>query len=140
MIKVFIDNSGWYSIINSKSKHHKQAKEYFQYLLDNRAKIYTNILEVNNAIDQIKKDCGTIIAQDFSRLLEEASLISDFNIIWLTRRLRKSGLKQLFSMQEPEIKFNHCIIYVELRRKKINVIFSFDETLKNFGIPVMPQE
>ena len=69
MLKVFIDSSGWNSIINSNFTYHVQGKEYFQQLLDSKAKIYTNIIEVNKAIYQIKTDCDSQTAQDFSLLI-----------------------------------------------------------------------
>lgn len=139
MVKVFIDSSGWNTIVNSKKENHEQAKEYFQNLLDSRAKIYTNVLEINDAINQIKKDCGPNLAQEFSKILEDSVLKTHINMIWLTRRLRRNSLKQFFSMRESQIELNHCIIFEEIRRKKINVIFSFDNSLKIFGIPLMPQ-
>jgi len=139
MLKVFIDGSGWNSIINPKFEYHLQGKEYFQQLLDSKAKIYTNILEVNNAIYQIKNECDSQTAQDFSRLIDEAVLKSDISLIWLTRRNRRNALKQFFSIREEKVDIRHCLIFGELKKRKINAIFTFDEVLKYFGIPLMPQ-
>ena len=139
MVKVFIDSSGWNAIVNSEAENHGKAREYFQNLLDSGTKIYTNILEVNDAINQLKKDCGPVLAQDFSKIIEEAVLKTNINMIWFTRRLKRNSLKQFFSMRETQIELNHCIIFEEIRRKKINVMFSFDDSLKIFGIPLMPQ-
>ena len=139
MVKVFIDSSGWNSIINSNFKYHLQGKEYFQHLLDSKAKIYTNIIEVNNAIYQIKTECDTETAQDFSRLIDEAVLKSDISLIWLTRRNRRNALKQFFSIRENKVEIRHCLIFGELKKRKINAIFTFDDVLKYFGIPLMPQ-
>ncbi len=138
MVKVFIDSSGWKAIANPESENHEKAREYFQNLLDSGTKIYTNILEVNDATNQLKKDCGPGLAQDFSKIIDEAILRTNINMIWLTRRLRRNSLKQFFSMGETQIELNHCIIFEEIQRKKINVIFSFDDSLKIFGIPLMP--
>ena len=55
MLKVFIDSSGWYALINNQHLNHDLAKEYFQKLLTSNAKIYTSIPEVNSAISEIKK-------------------------------------------------------------------------------------
>jgi predicted nucleic acid-binding protein len=139
MLKIFIDNTGWNSIINSKFNHHLQAKEYFQQLLDSKVKIYTNILEVNKAIYQIKMECDSQTAQEFSRLIDEAVLKSDIHLIWLTRRNRRNALKQFFSIRESNVDIRHCLIFGEIKKRKINAIFTFDEVLKYFGIPLMPQ-
>jgi predicted nucleic acid-binding protein len=139
MVKVFIDSTGWNSIINSNSKYHVQGKEYFQQLLDSKAKIYTNIIEINRAIYQIKIECDSQTAQDFSRLIDEAVLKSDISLIWLTRRNRRTALKQFFSIREDKVDIRHCLIFGELKKRKINAIFTFDDVLKYFGIPLMPQ-
>jgi predicted nucleic acid-binding protein len=139
MIKIFIDNTGWNAIVNPNNTYHLQGREYFQHLLDSKAKIYTNILEVNNAIFQIKTECDTQTAQDFSRLIDEAVLKSDISLIWLTRRNRRNALKQFFTIRENKIDIRHCLIFGELKKKKINAIFSFDKVLHYFGIPLMPQ-
>lgn len=139
MVKVFIDSSGWNSIINSDFKYHMQGKEYFQQLLDSKAKIYTNVVEVNKAIYQIKIECDSQTAQDFSRLIDESVLKSDISLIWLTRRNRRNALKQFFSIREDTVDIRHCLIFGELKKRKINTIFTFDTVLKYFGIPLMPQ-
>jgi hypothetical protein len=97
------------------------------------------VLEVNKAIDQINRNCSPSLAQEFSKLIEESTLTTNIHMIWLTRRLRRSSLKQFFSMREPGIELSHCIIFEEMQRKKVNAIFSFDDILKVFGIPLMPQ-
>lgn len=139
MLKVFIDYTGWNSIINKNAEYHIQGKEYFQQLLDSKAKIYTNVIEVNKAIYEIKINCDTQTAQDFSKLIDEAVLKSDIYLVWLTRRNRRNALKQFFSIRENKVDIRHCMIFGELKKRKINAIFSFDEILKYFGIPLMPQ-
>ena len=139
MLKVFIDSSGWYALVNNQHLNHDLAKEYFQKLLTSNAKIYTSIPEVNSAISEIKKNCGLNSAFEFSRIIDEANLSSKLHVSWFTRRLRRSSLKQFFSIKNQEIELSHCTIFEDVRKKKINVIFSFDDSLRKFGIPLMPQ-
>ena len=139
MKKVFIDSSGWYALINSQHLNHDLAQEYFQKLLTTNAKIYTNIQEVNSAISEIKKNCGLNAAMEFSRIIDEANLSSNLHVSWFTRRLRRSSLKQYFSIKDQEISLRHCAIFEDVRKKKVNVIFSFDDALRKFGTPLMPQ-
>ena len=138
MRKVFIDASGWFAIIQPTNINHYSAKEYFQNILDSGEKIYTNILEINEVITLIKKHCSVDKAAEFSKIIEEAVLSTDLHISWLSRRLRRNSLKHFFSMKSPGIEMRHCIIFEEVRKRKINYIFSFDQVLKSFGIPLMP--
>jgi predicted nucleic acid-binding protein len=139
MIKVFIDCSGWYALVNSNHQYHDLAKEYFQQLLDSRAKLYSNVEQLNSVITLIKKDCGLDLAVEFSHLIEDAVLATDLHLSWPTRRLRRNSLKLFFSIKETTMDLGHCYIFEEVKKKKINIIFSFDDALKTFAIPLMPQ-
>ena len=113
--------------------------DYFQQILEGHAKLYTNVLEINTVINRLKIEGSLNLALEFNKIIEESILTSAVHMSWFGRRLRKSTLKQFFSFRESQIQINHCIIFEEIKRKKINVILSFDDRLKIFGIPLMPQ-
>jgi predicted nucleic acid-binding protein len=138
MIKVYIDYTGWHALINMCHPHHEQAREYFQQLLDGRTRIYSNREQIDSAINLIKRDCGLDIANEFSQLIDEAVLSTNLRLSWPTRRLRRNSIKLFFSIKEGTVDLHHCYILEEVKKKKINIIFSFDEALKVFTIPLMP--
>ncbi len=139
MIKVFIDYSGWYALINSDHQYHNQAKEYFQQLLDSNSRLYSNVEQIDTAITLIKKECGLDLGIEFTRLIEDAVLSTNLRLSWPTRRLRRNSLKLFFSIKDSMVNLHHCYIFEEVKKKKINIIFSFDDALKTFAIPLMPQ-
>jgi predicted nucleic acid-binding protein len=139
VIKVFIDSSGWYALVQKEHVHHEAAKEYFQQILDTKVRLYSNIGEITLAIFKIKQNCGLSVATDFSKLIDQSILSTNLNVSWLTRRNHRAALKQFFSIKEANIEIRHCSIFEEVKKKKINIIFSFDDALKSFGIPLMPQ-
>jgi predicted nucleic acid-binding protein len=139
MIKVLIDASGWHAVVNSDHEHHEAARDYFQQLLNSQVRLYTNITEITIAVSRIKSQCGLGIATEFSKTIDQAVLSSNLTIDWLTRRLHRTAVRQFFSIKDVDIEIRHCIIIEQVRRKKINLIFSFDKALSSFGIPLMPQ-
>lgn len=138
MMRVFIDSSAWYALLHAEQAEHDAAKDYFLKLLESRARLFSTITEINQAVFLIKRDCGLASAQEFTKVIDEAALTTNLHISWLTRRLRRNSLKHFFSFKESEIELRHCIIFEEIRKKKINIIFSFDKRLKIFGVPIMP--
>jgi len=139
MIKVFIDYSGWYALINSNHQYHSQAKEYFRQLLDSRTRLYSSVEQIDTAISLIKNECGLDLVMEFSRLIEDAVLTTNLRLSWPTRRLRRNSIKLFFSIKETIVNIHHCYTFEEVKKKKINIIFSFDDALKTFAIPLMPQ-
>jgi predicted nucleic acid-binding protein len=138
MMRVFIDSSAWFALLHSHNSNHDAAKDYFHNLLESRARLYSTITEINQAIFLIKKECGLATALEFTKVIDESVLTTNIHISWLTRRLRRNSLKHFFSFKESEIELRHCIIFEEIRKKKINIIFSFDANIKIFGVPLMP--
>jgi predicted nucleic acid-binding protein len=94
MVKVFIDASGWAAIMDRKNDKNAIAREYFQQLLDKNARIYSHILEINQAIETIKKECSLNLATDFSKLIDEAIISANMHVSWHSRRLRRAALRQ----------------------------------------------
>jgi predicted nucleic acid-binding protein len=139
MIKVFVDATGWCALVDPKHQHHDVAKDYYQQLLDTGTKLYTNINEITQAITKIKSACGLSISTEFSKIIEQSSLTSNLNVSWVNRRVYRAAIRQFFSIKQKEIEIRHCFIFEEVRKKKINIIFSFDHSLTYFGIPLMPQ-
>jgi predicted nucleic acid-binding protein len=138
MMRVFIDSSAWYALVYTGNSNHDAAKDYFLNLLESRARCYSTITEINQAIFLIKRDCGLSMAMEFNKIIDDAAMTANIHISWLTRRLRRNSLKHFFSFKETEIELRHCIIFEEIRKKRINIIFSFDTHLKVFGVPLMP--
>jgi hypothetical protein len=87
----------------------------------------------------IKKDCGLDLAVEFTRLIEDAVLSTNLRLSWPTRRLRRNSLKQFFSFKDSIVNLQQCYILEEVKKKRINIIFSFDDALKTMAIPLMPQ-
>lgn len=139
MLKVFIDSTAWISVIGTKEANHELAIDYFQQLLESRAQLYTNIFEIDEAINELRKKYTPTLASEFSKTIEDSVLSSNLTMTWIGRRFRKSSLRQFFSFKEMDLKISHIYIYEDIWKRKINVIFSFDESLKSFGIPLMPQ-
>jgi predicted nucleic acid-binding protein len=138
MMRVFIDSSAWFALLHVGHDGHDAAKDYFLSLLESSSRLFSTITEIDQAIFLIKKECGLAAAQEFTKIIDEAALTTNLHISWLARRLRRNSLKHFFSFKESEIELRHCIIFEEIRKKKINIIFSFDQRLKIFAVPLMP--
>lgn len=109
VIKVFIDSTGWYALVQREHEHHEVAKEYFQQILDSRTRLYTNITEITLAISKIKQDCGLNVATDFSKLIDQSVLSTNLNVSWMTRRLHRAALKQFFLSKTLKLKFANVL-------------------------------
>ncbi len=136
----FIDASAWIAIIDKRNGNHQQARQYFEQLLENNIKIVTNNTAIDEAVNQLKKHVGSEDAKIFSKVIDESILTVKLRMDWISRRIRKNGIIQYIKSTDPDLELRHFFIYETIKRKKVDIIFSFDNKLKSFGFPLMPQD
>ncbi len=139
IMTTFIDTSAWLAIVNSKDAMHQQAVEYFKYLLERDAKLVTNNLVIDETIDTLKSIGDIELAAQFMKIIDEALLTINLRMDWISRRVRRNGINNFLRSSNPAFRLRHFFIRETLKRKKVDIIFSFDPILQNFNLPIMPQ-
>jgi predicted nucleic acid-binding protein len=135
----FIDSSAWLAVIESNHPKHKAAKSYFQQLLEDNAKLYTNNIVIDKVLQNIKTNRSGEKARRFLNIIDESVLTINLRIDWISRRIRRTSINQYLKSSEKSLTLDHFYIQESLKRKHVDIIFSFDESLLNFGLPLMPQ-
>jgi predicted nucleic acid-binding protein len=135
----FIDGSAWIAITDQSNVNHESAKEYFKSLLENNTKLVTNNLAIDEAIIWFKKNMSADVAKNFLNTLDESILTVNLRMDWISRRVRRAGLNNYFKSKDSDLSLKHFLIYESIKRKRVDILFSFDHKYKAFGIPLMPQ-
>jgi len=136
----FIDSSAWVALVNKDDNNHAAAKAYFESLLENNAKIITNNIVLDEAIDTLSKTVSQQVARQFMQIVDESIITIHLRMDWISRRVRKQVLNQFLKTDEATLALRHYYILETIRRKSADIIFSFDQRLKVTGFPMMPQE
>lgn len=136
---VFIDVSAWLAIVDAKNVHSEIAREYFTHLLSQSARPVTNNVVVDEVLQELKTKNDSQAAKRFLSVLDESALSVNLRVDWISRRIRRIALDNFFKSKNENLKIRHFYINESLKRKKADLIFSFDENLKYFDFPVMPQ-
>jgi predicted nucleic acid-binding protein len=136
---VFIDTSAWIAILNKDDRHYDEAREYFTNLLGSSARPVTNNIVIDEVLQELKKSRDGQLAKSFLSILDESVLSVNLRVDWISRRIRRIALDNFFKTKNENLKLRHFYINESVKRKKADLIFSFDEILKFFDFPVMPQ-
>ena len=139
IMTAFIDSSAWLAIIDADHVHHLKAKEYFEYLLERDAKLVTNNVVIDETLDALKKLRGVELSVKFMQIIDEALLTIKLRMDWISRRVRRNAINNFLRSTNPNLHMRHFFIKETLKRKKVDIIFSFDQTLSEFNLPLMPQ-
>jgi predicted nucleic acid-binding protein len=135
----FIDATAWLAIIDKNHPNHEAAREYFSLMLEENAKLITNNVAIDQTLVQLKNDLGPDKARQFLNIIDESVLTINLRMDWISRRIRRNGLNQYLKSTDESLVLSHFLINETLKRKRADVVFSFDPALKRFGLPLMPQ-
>ncbi len=139
IMTTFIDTSAWLAIVDANNPEHLRAKRYFEYLLERDAKLVTNNIVIDETLDALKQIQGVELSAKFNQIMEEALLTIKLRMDWISRRVRRNAINNFLRSTNPSLHMRHFFIKETLKRKKVDIIFSFDEALSEFNLPLMPQ-
>ncbi|MBN2424883.1 MAG: PIN domain-containing protein [Calditrichaceae bacterium] len=134
----FIDTSAWIAIVDKDDPNHQKSSEYLEQILQKNAKIITNNVVLDETIDSIKIKSGRKLAEDFSTIIDESILTINLRMDWVSRRMRRNALLNYLKSSSKELKLRHFFIIETIKKKKIDIIFSFDPAWKSYDMAVAP--
>ena len=135
----FIDGSAWIAITDQSNDNHENAKEYFKSLLENNTKLVTNNIAIDEAITWLRENMSAQAARKFLDTLDESILTVNLRMDWIVRRVRRAGLNNYLKSKDTDLSLKHFLIHESIKRKRVDILFSFDHKYRVFGIPLMPQ-
>jgi predicted nucleic acid-binding protein len=135
----FIDSTAWIAIVHKQNPNHTTASEYFQQLLEEDAKLVTNNVAIDQTLSHLKSENNSELARKFLTIIDESVLTINLRMDWISRRVRRNALNQFLKSSDTHLTLSHFYINETLKRKRVDIIFSFDQALRKFGLPLMPQ-
>lgn len=136
---VFIDTSAWCALADKRDPNHDAARAYFSLLLQNGARMISSSLAIDEAASEMKARLGGDVVQRFLSIIDESVLTVNLKVDWASRRVRRSVLEHFLKNTDDNLRLRHFYIAESLKRKRVDILFSFDDLLKKFDIPLMPQ-
>ncbi len=135
----FIDASAWLAIVDAQDANHLKAKDFFEYLLERDAKLVTNNYVIDRTLDELKHRFDIELATKFMKIIEESIITINLRVDWISKRIRRSALNNFLRSTNEDLTLYYFYLQETIKRKKVDIIFSFDQRLGEFGLPIMPQ-
>ena len=136
---VFIDSTAWLAIIDEKNINYTVAREFYEKLLDQNSRLVTNSYVIDETLSSLKMNFGNEFAQKFLEIIDESVLTINLRVDWISRRIRRNAMNNFLKSSTSQLQLRHYYINETLKRKKVDIVFSYDQNLKSFDFPVMPQ-
>ncbi len=136
----FIDSSALLAVVDQSHKDHESARSHFEQFLEKNAKIICNNTILDETVQILKSRMGNQAAIRFMSIIDESILTVNLRMDWISRRVRRSALNNFIKSNNDELHLRHFYIQETLKRKRVDIIFSFDKSLKTFGLPLLPNQ
>lgn len=133
-MKVFIDTSALYALLDRDDSSHEKAKKGWRSLLDrlDSSLVTTNYVLVESfALAQNRLGMGA------ARVLQE-NLLPLVNIEWIDADIHRAGVSAFLSASRRRLSLVDCLSFEVMRTLGINIAFAFDPHFREQGFKSVP--
>ena len=132
-MRVFIDTSAFYALLDRDDENHRKAKNAWIDLLKNEDTLITNNYVLVETFALIQHRLGI----DAVRGLQN-DILPLVNIEFVVPELHRSGVSALLSASRRNLSLVDCVSFEMMRTSEIKTVFAFDPHFKEQGFTILP--
>ncbi len=132
---LFVDTSGWVSVLDPKDKYHAQAADFFRHALSTYSALVTTNLVIAETYINIRRSSNHEKAIAFLDLIEESRRI---RCIWSDDELEMSAREVLRLYRDQDFSYTDAVSFAVMQRDGIRDVFAFDRHFRAMGFVVLP--
>ena len=127
--KVFIDTNVFVAINDDRDSTHKRALDLLYKLNEAKVNYFTSSDIIGESLTVISQKLGKKQATEF---LKDVKVIAEE--IFIDENIHYAARKFFKRVKSKNVSFIDCSSVIAMKRNKIKVIFSFDESFKSLGV------
>ena len=132
-MKIYIDTSAFYALVNKKDEYHKNAQKVWSEILKNGNTLFTSNYVLVESIALIQHRLG------MKALVETYEvLLPLLNVEWIDAMIHKTAISALFTASKRGLSLVDCVSFEIMRNLGIETAFSFDPHFKQQGFKSIP--
>src|SRR4030042_6170158 len=132
-MRVFIDTSAFYALLDRDDESHRKAKNSWADLLKNDDTLVTNNYVLVETFALIQHRLGMDAARGFQN-----DILPLVNIEFVVPELHRSGVSALLSASRRNLSLVDCVSFEMMRTLEIKTAFAFDPHFKEQGFNTLP--
>lgn len=130
--KVFIAEDTFVAFIDRQHPKHVQASAFFRYFAQEKYQLYSNIIAIDHAYNELYRNIAPSVAKDLLRALQ----ISSFNLLYPEEADIQNSIKILINTQSGELTFAKALMAVLCNKRSIPQICTFEYLHALYGLQV----
>lgn len=129
-LRVFVDTSAWYALIDKDDAHHEAAWELFPALLTNFEGLTTSNHVIGEAYTLVSSSLGHRKAWEFMKLVSESRRLER---LFTPENLEKEAYALLRKYADQDFSFVDATSFIWMRVLKLRDAFAFDRHFRVMG-------
>jgi predicted nucleic acid-binding protein len=132
-MRIFIDTSAFYALLDRDDKNHRKAKNAWVDLLKNENTLITSNYVLVETFALLQHRLGIEAVRGFQN-----DILPLVNIEFVISELHRSGVSALLSASRRNLSLVDCVSFEMMRTLEIKTAFAFDPHFKEQGFNMLP--
>jgi uncharacterized protein len=132
-MRIFIDTSAFYALLDRDDAHHATAKSAWTELLKAVHTLVTSNYILVETFALLQNRLGIEAARAFHN-----DVLPLINIEFVASGTHRSGVAALLSASRRDLSLVDCVSFEVMRTSGINTVFAFDKHFKEQGFAILP--
>jgi predicted nucleic acid-binding protein len=132
-MRVFIDTSAFYALLDRDDDNHRRAKDVWTNLLKNENTLIASNYVLVETFALIQHRLGMNAVRGFQN-----DILPLVNIEFVVPELHRSGVSALLSASRRNLSLVDCVSFEMMRTLEVKIAFAFDPHFKEQGFNTLP--
>ncbi len=132
-MKVFIDTSAFYALLDRDDSNHQRAKKRWTDLLTSETVLVTNNYVLVETFALIQNRLGMEAVRGF-----QEDILPLINVEFINSGVHKSSVSALLASSRRKLSLVDCVSFETMRNLGIKTVFAFDPHFKEQGFDTIP--
>jgi len=132
-VKVFVDTSAFYALLDRDDSNHRKAREEWNDLLHN---LDNTLVTSNYVVVEIFALAQNRLGMEAARGLQE-DLLPLVNIEWIDADTHRAGVSAFLAASRRRLSLVDCVSFEIMRTLGIKTAFAFDPHFKERGFTLL---
>ena len=132
-MRVFIDTSAFYALLDRDDESHRKSKNSWADLLNNDDTLVTNNYVLVETFALIQHRLGMDAVRGFQN-----DILPLVNIEFVVPELHRSGVSALLSASRRNLSLVDCVSFEMMRTLEVKMAFALDPHFKEQGFNTLP--
>lgn len=132
-MRVFVDTSAFFAVLDADDRNHDEARRVWQDLLTQGAVLFCSNYVLVEALALVQHRLGIPAVRTF-----QEDIVPVLNIEWVDESVHRLGIASVLTAARKGLSLVDCTSFEIMRRLGIKVAFTFDRHFAEQGLQCLP--